>query len=162
VYAFTQACPPALLAGHGAVVSFVSIAGLVGAAGPAACSSTKAAIITLTGSLVLEHGHRVRVNAACPGDIPTRMMAGVLASPALRDAMAERIPARRFGRPEDVVNEILVLRHLAVLQRRQPRRPKLDWAEGALIATLLSVMPKGATPRTAAAGHPGNDPALAP
>jgi hypothetical protein len=40
--------------------------------------------------------------------------------------------------------EILLLRHqLAVLQRRQPRRPRLDWADRALLATLLAVMPKG-------------------
>ena len=39
--------------------------------------------------------------------------------------------------------EILILRHqLAVLQRRQPRRPKLNWADRALLATLLSVMAK--------------------
>ena len=39
--------------------------------------------------------------------------------------------------------EILILRHqLAVLQRRQPRRPHLTWADRALLATLLSVIPK--------------------
>ena len=39
--------------------------------------------------------------------------------------------------------EILILRHqLAVLQRRQPRRPRLDWADRALIASLLAVIPK--------------------
>jgi putative transposase len=39
--------------------------------------------------------------------------------------------------------EILVLRHqFAVLQRRQPRRPKLNWAERALLATLLDVIPR--------------------
>src|SRR6476659_2858530 len=39
--------------------------------------------------------------------------------------------------------EILILRHqLAVLQRRQPRRPNLNWADRALIATLLGVIPK--------------------
>jgi putative transposase len=31
---------------------------------------------------------------------------------------------------------------VAVLQRRQPRRPKLTWADRALLATLLSVIPK--------------------
>ena len=40
--------------------------------------------------------------------------------------------------------EILILRHqFAVLQRRQPRRPKLNWADRALLATLFSVIPKG-------------------
>src|ERR1035441_6625534 len=39
--------------------------------------------------------------------------------------------------------EILILRHqLAVLQRRQPRRPKLTRADRALLAALLSVIPK--------------------
>ena len=38
--------------------------------------------------------------------------------------------------------EILILRHqLTVLQRRQPRRPKLNWADRALLAALLSVIP---------------------
>ena len=39
--------------------------------------------------------------------------------------------------------EILILRHqLAVLQRHQPRRPKLNWADRALLVTLLGVIPK--------------------
>ena len=39
--------------------------------------------------------------------------------------------------------EILLLRHqLAVLQRQQPRRPNLDWADRALLATLLAVIPR--------------------
>src|SRR5713101_3091239 len=39
--------------------------------------------------------------------------------------------------------EILILRHqLAVLQRRQPRRPNLSWADRALLATLLSLIPE--------------------
>ena len=37
----------------------------------------------------------------------------------------------------------MILRHqLAVLQRRQPRRPHLTWADRALLAALLSVIPK--------------------
>jgi len=39
--------------------------------------------------------------------------------------------------------EILILRHQrAVLQRRQPRRPKLNWADRALLAALFGVIPK--------------------
>src|ERR1039457_7110800 len=50
----------------------------------------------------------------------------------------------RLSRREEAwqTAEILMLRHqLAVLQR-QPRRPRLNWADRALIATLLSVIPK--------------------
>src|ERR1022692_4728400 len=51
----------------------------------------------------------------------------------------------RLSRREEAwkTAEILMLRHqLAVLQRRQPGRPKLNWADRALLATLLSVVPK--------------------
>jgi putative transposase len=51
----------------------------------------------------------------------------------------------RLSRREETwkTAEILILRHqLAVLQRRQPRRPNLTWADRALLATLLSVIPK--------------------
>ena len=51
----------------------------------------------------------------------------------------------RLSRREETwkTAEILILRHqLAVLQRRQPRRPSLNWADRALLATLLGVIPK--------------------
>jgi putative transposase len=51
----------------------------------------------------------------------------------------------RLSRREEMWNtaEILILRHqLSVLQRQQPRRPKLDWADRALLAILLGVIPK--------------------
>src|ERR1022692_1586275 len=59
--------------------------------------------------------------------------------------------------------EILILRHqLAVLQRQQPRRPKLNWADRALLATLLSVIPKARRQGLRLLVTPGHDPALAP
>src|SRR5947207_2165747 len=51
----------------------------------------------------------------------------------------------RLSRREETwkTAEILILRHqFAVLQRHQSRRPKLNWADRALLATLLSVIPK--------------------
>src|ERR1039458_5195208 len=50
----------------------------------------------------------------------------------------------RLSRREEAwkTAEILILRHqLAVLQRRRPRRPKLNWAARALLAALLAVIP---------------------
>jgi hypothetical protein len=51
----------------------------------------------------------------------------------------------RLSRREEMwkTAEILILRHqISVLQRRQPPRPKLDWADRALLAALLGVIPK--------------------
>ncbi len=51
----------------------------------------------------------------------------------------------RLSRREETwqTAEILILRHqLAVLQRRQPRRPTVNLADRALLAALLSVIPK--------------------
>ena len=49
----------------------------------------------------------------------------------------------RLSRREEPwrIAEILILRHqLAVLQRRQPCRPNLNWADRALLAILLAVL----------------------
>ena len=51
----------------------------------------------------------------------------------------------RLARREDArkTAEILILRHqVAILQRHQARRPKLTWADRALLATLFSVIPR--------------------
>jgi putative transposase len=60
--------------------------------------------------------------------------------------LATRLAAwLRLSRREEAwkTAEILILRHqVAVLQRRQPRRPMLNWADRALLAALLGVIPK--------------------
>jgi putative transposase len=51
----------------------------------------------------------------------------------------------RLSRREEAwkTTEILVLRHqLTVLQRQRPCRPRLNWADRALLAALLAVIPK--------------------
>jgi putative transposase len=51
----------------------------------------------------------------------------------------------RLSRREDAwkTAEILILRHqVAILQRHQALRPKLTWADRALLATLLGVIPR--------------------
>jgi hypothetical protein len=71
----------------------------------------------------------------------------------------------RLSRREEAwqTAEILILRHqFAVLQRQQPRRPNLDWADRALIATLHGVIPKARRHMLRLLVTPGHDPALAP
>src|ERR1035441_2428151 len=61
--------------------------------------------------------------------------------------LATRLAAwLRLSRREETwkTAEILILRHqVAVLQRLHPRRPMLTWADRALLAALLGVIPKG-------------------
>ena len=68
--------------------------------------------------------------------------------------------ARRQGAWKDA--EIMLLRHqLAILQRQRTHKPRLTWADRALIAALASVIPKGTSGGIAAAGDPGHGVAVA-
>src|ERR1035441_8080172 len=73
--------------------------------------------------------------------------------------LATRLAAwLRLSRREETwkTAEILILRHqLAVLQRRQPRRPKLTWAVRALLAALLRAQARQQTRDTGESGGAG-------
>ena len=60
----------------------------------------------MTQALALEFGADVRFNAVCPGQIATRMMGRIVANDALRGPLELRIPAGRFGTPEEVADVI--------------------------------------------------------
>lgn len=95
-----------LIAGRGAVVNVASIAGKMGEEGLAIYCASKAALIGLTQALALEFGADVRFNAICPGQIDTRMMQKVKDQPELRGRLELRIPAGRFGTPEEVAEVV--------------------------------------------------------
>lgn len=95
-----------LIAGRGAVVNVASIAGKMGEEGLAIYCASKAALIGLTQALALEFGADVRFNAICPGQIDTRMMQKVKDQPELRGRLELRIPAGRFGTPEEVADVV--------------------------------------------------------
>ena len=102
---------------------------------------------------------------SCPPDAPAVMINHHVPEVRLPVDHAGRAGWLRLSRREKTwkTAEILILRHhLAILQRRQPRRPKLNWADPALLAALAQRDTQSAPPQTAAAGHPGHDPALAP
>ena len=92
----------------GRIVSTSSIVGLIGNAGQANYSASKAGIIGITKSVARElAGRGVTVNAVAPGYIGTEMT-NVL-SDKVKDAMKAQIPAKRIGTPEDVANVVAFL-----------------------------------------------------
>jgi NAD(P)-dependent dehydrogenase (short-subunit alcohol dehydrogenase family) len=93
----------------GAIVNIASIAGLRPASHLAAYSAAKAALISLTQSMAIELArHKIRVNALAPGYIETDLNRDFLHGPA-GQAMAKRVPLRRFGEPEDLDGALLLL-----------------------------------------------------
>jgi 3-oxoacyl-[acyl-carrier protein] reductase len=105
-FLFTRWALAGLRAGRGSVVNVASIAGWAGEEGLAVYCASKAAVIAMTQALALEFGAEVRFNAVCPGQIDTRMMARIKEDSLRRRQLELRIPAGRFGRPEEVAEAV--------------------------------------------------------
>jgi NAD(P)-dependent dehydrogenase (short-subunit alcohol dehydrogenase family) len=91
----------AMLEHGGAIVNMSSTAGLSGARGIGSYAASKHGAIGLTKVAALDYGERnIRVNALAPGPIVTSRLAQ--APEAARQQVANFMPLRRLGRPEEV------------------------------------------------------------
>ncbi len=92
----------------GRIVNIASIVGIIGNAGQANYSASKAGVIALTKSLAKEVGARnVTVNAIAPGFIETEMTKQL--SDEQKEAHLAHVPMRRPGYPQDVANAVSFL-----------------------------------------------------
>ncbi|HSZ51893.1 MAG TPA: SDR family oxidoreductase [Caulobacteraceae bacterium] len=86
----------------GSVVVTASLAAIEGAARNEAYAATKGGVISMMRAIAVEHARfGVRANAVLPGWIATDMTAGAQANPAFAERVIPRVPARRWGEPED-------------------------------------------------------------
>jgi 3-oxoacyl-[acyl-carrier protein] reductase len=92
--------------GEGRIINIGSVAGVNGSGSSIAYAASKSAVHTLTKALARALAPRIAVNAIAPGVIATRWHAGREEEIA---RIAERLPARRLGRPEDVAQVALAL-----------------------------------------------------
>ena len=92
----------------GAIVNIASVVGIMGNAGQANYTASKAGLIALTKTTAKELGSRnVRVNAVAPGFIRTAMTDKL--PEAAKEAMLRMVPLGRPGEPEDVAKAVAFL-----------------------------------------------------
>jgi 3-oxoacyl-[acyl-carrier protein] reductase len=93
---------------HGRIINIASIIGIIGNAGQANYSASKAGIIALTKTVAKELASRsITANAVAPGFIQTDMTAKL--PEEVRQKLQEAIPLGRLGLPEDVAKVSLFL-----------------------------------------------------
>jgi 3-oxoacyl-[acyl-carrier protein] reductase len=114
VFYCTQIVARAMVAAgiKGAIVNMASTNGLVGEIGMASYNASKFGVVGLTMTAAIELApHGIRVNAAAPGMIATKLSRAVLEQdPALANSyFKDKIPLARFGTTEEVAAVIAFL-----------------------------------------------------
>ena len=92
----------------GKIINISSVSGILGNAGQANYSASKAGIIGLTKSVARELASRgVHVNAIAPGFIATDMTDAM--PQAAKDKLTEEIPLKRIGTPKNIADMAVFL-----------------------------------------------------
>jgi 3-oxoacyl-[acyl-carrier protein] reductase len=104
-----QAVLPTMISQRsGRIINIASLSALLAPPGQTNYAAAKAGVVALTESLAKEVARiGITVNAICPGYIETEAVAGM--SDDERKAALARVPARRFGKPDEVAAAVRFL-----------------------------------------------------
>ena len=92
----------------GSIINVASVSGILGNAGQANYSASKAGLIGMTKSVAREFASRgICVNAVAPGFIDTDMVAAMTAD--AKSQIASSIPMGRIGQPEEIADAVAFL-----------------------------------------------------
>ena len=101
---------PMLGRGEGKIVNLASLLSFQGGMTVPAYAASKGAVAQLTKALCNEwSGRGVNVNAVAPGYMATAMNTALLADPVRMEQLSTRIPAGRWGQPQDIGNVVVFL-----------------------------------------------------
>lgn len=112
-YQMARAAAPHMKAqGRGTIVNVSSISAITGAGSSIAYAASKGALNTMTVSLARALAPEIRVNAVCPGPLPTRWWGEGLGEEGARnlfEKFAEQVPLKGAPTPEQAAETVVWL-----------------------------------------------------
>jgi 2-deoxy-D-gluconate 3-dehydrogenase len=103
-FVFAQAAGKRMAAQKsGKIINIASMYGMKGEPQLAAYCTSKGGLIQLTRTLAIEWArYNIQVNAVAPGYFETDMVGPSMENPKVVEGMLKKIPARRFGKPDEL------------------------------------------------------------
>jgi NAD(P)-dependent dehydrogenase (short-subunit alcohol dehydrogenase family) len=104
-----MAAKPLLEKSSGAIVNTASVWSFFGGALVPAYTASKGGVAQLTKALAVAWAPTIRVNAIAPGWVETALTAGARADAARSQAIIDRTPQGRWGKPQDIGGAVVFL-----------------------------------------------------